>query len=192
MVREYWRSYKGYYYGYIYWVNCDKATRKEQPPISPYRILIYVDDMDEKLNVIHAKLTSPWKLKKWENDELDDKWGYKGILVPAGEKLFFMFESSCGTLLEYVFIIIFETKPLIGIFSAESSDKSKAHFGKPKRSFPATSRVVLTEIGDEEVEKGEDSLMKELRFCELDEIDDLDDELKLKLCEGTEEGILIT
>ena len=178
---------QGYYFGYVNWVK--EFTNTESPEIKPYRFLIHIDGIDRKARVINAKLTSEWQIHKWRNNEVEDKWGYKGILVPTETKLFFIFASLADK--ECIFIIT-RLKNLAGVFSAELSDRTVAKkiSKDTDHSLPASSRIILTKIENNKARKGEDALMEELRFCQLEDISGVDDEEKRKFCQGAEGGIL--
>jgi len=185
---------EGYYYAYIKWFNW-KESDDNDPKISLYKFLLKIDELDEAANVIKAKVSTYEQLNKYKDKLAEKKWAYEGVVIPIGGNFYFIFEHIIepSAHMDYVFIITRDRPEshLSGLLMAESAkDIRIRYFDPPGVSFPASSRIVMMKIDAEEVAKGEDYLMRDLRHYDADELNEFDQKLIEGLNRGATEGIL--
>jgi len=184
---------KGYYYAYIKWFNWEKSENFLEPKVAIYKFLIKIDEINETLNVITAKLTTYNHLKDVRENTSEEKYGYHGVVIPVGKSLYFIFERSheYSSHIGFVFIIT-RDRPLshlLGMLTSEAGEPKKARFNLRRENIPASSRIVLMRIKEEEVALGEEELLRHVNFYEPDELKEITPELLDDLNRESTDGI---
>jgi len=182
----FFQQFEGYYFGYINWIIWEKNGKILEAKNSVYKFLVKIHAIDEEHNVIKTKLTTKNELKKVKTGE---KWVYHGIMIPISRKLYFIFEERNVIRRDCVFIITHD-KPedhLRGVLIAESATPIK----EVSESFPASSRIRLEKISEDDKNKGEDYLMSQMGYFQQDKIDEnIREEINNKIEDRL--GILMT
>lgn len=186
-MKRNFNDFKGYYFGYVNWMNWDEGRMNLNGKSLIYKFLVKIDDLNEDSNVIESKLTT---FKYLEKEKSSEKWGYHGVMIPIPGKLYFIFEVQNRRLdrSDFVFIIT-HNRPenhLLGILTGESNLPET-----PLESCPASARISLKKIGEEEAERGEDYLISQIGYFQPNEIDkDIREEIDNKIIDRV--GFLVT
>lgn len=169
-------DYHGMYYAYLNWIQWKTVDGSHKPRPCVYKMLISIDAVDPAYNVIRAKLTTRHIIDERTERGMADLWGYHGVIVPVAGTLYCIFESTHRSLENsgFVFMTV-SSNPhadaLLGLLTAQTTEPVATKFQALLRSFPASSRVIMTRISKADTQRGEAYLLNQLGYFRPEEID---------------------